>query len=144
MISQQTLLIVVLAPLLASILAGLAGRAIGRIGTHSVTILGVGLACGLSIYVLKQLLDGAPSYNENVYTSSTGAVVAGAVSYLQGSMDRDAVGRSYDTGAPYATWSTRTYTREQPNSLRPVGLRSPGLRRRKDGKKIDYRQPCYA
>jgi len=28
-------------------------------------------------------------------------------------MDRDALGRSYDAGAPYATWSTRTYTREQ-------------------------------
>jgi len=68
MISQQTLLIIVLAPLLASILAGLAGRAIGRAGAHWVTILGVATSCVLSIYVLKQLLDGAPSYNENVYT----------------------------------------------------------------------------
>jgi NADH-quinone oxidoreductase subunit L len=33
-----------------------------------VTILGVAVACGLSIYVLTQLLDGVPSYNENVYT----------------------------------------------------------------------------
>jgi NADH-quinone oxidoreductase subunit L len=68
MISQQLLLVIVLAPLLASILAGLAGRAIGRKGAHWVTILGVAAACGLSVYVLKQLLDGAPSYNHNLYT----------------------------------------------------------------------------
>lgn len=68
MISQQTLLIIVLAPLLASILAGLAGRVIGRKGAHSVTILSVAIACGFSIYVLKQLIDGAPTYNENLYT----------------------------------------------------------------------------
>ena len=28
-------------------------------------------------------------------------------------MDRDALGRSYDSAAPYATWATRTYTRDQ-------------------------------
>jgi NADH-quinone oxidoreductase subunit L len=69
MISQQTLLIIVLAPLLASILAGLAGRVIGRAGAHWVTILGVAISCGFSIYVLKLLYwDAAPSYNDNVYT----------------------------------------------------------------------------
>jgi NADH-quinone oxidoreductase subunit L len=68
MISQQILLIIVLAPLVASILAGLAGRVIGRKGAHSVTILGVAIACGLSLYVLKLLLDGAPNYNANLYT----------------------------------------------------------------------------
>src|SRR5882724_804738 len=68
MISQQVLLIVVLAPLLASIVAGLAGRVIGHVGAHSVTILGVAVSCGLSIYVLIQLLNGAPIYNDNVYT----------------------------------------------------------------------------
>jgi SpoIID/LytB domain protein len=56
---------------------------------------------------------GATENNENVFTSSTGAKVAGAVSYLRGSSDRDASGRSYDAAAPYATWSTRTYTRAQ-------------------------------
>src|SRR3954452_3264540 len=68
MISQSTLLIIVLAPLLAALLAGLAGKVIGRIGSHTVTILGVGLSCGLSIYVLTQLLGGAPTFNESVYT----------------------------------------------------------------------------
>jgi NADH-quinone oxidoreductase subunit L len=68
MISQQLLLVIVLAPLVASILAGLAGRAIGRSGAHWVTILGVATACGCSIYVLSQLLDGAQTYNANLYT----------------------------------------------------------------------------
>lgn len=56
---------------------------------------------------------GGTENNENVYTSSTGAKVAGVVSYLRGSMDRDATGRSYDTGAPYATWATQTYAQAQ-------------------------------
>ncbi|MBB6091894.1 NADH-quinone oxidoreductase subunit L [Povalibacter uvarum] len=68
MISQSTLLTIVLAPLLAAIVAGLAGRVIGRIGAHSVTIAGVALSCGLSIWVLKMLIDGAPVFNESVYT----------------------------------------------------------------------------
>ncbi len=68
MISQSTLLIIVLAPLIAALLAGLAGKVIGRIGAHTVTILGVAISCGLSIYVLSQLLHGAPTFNESVYT----------------------------------------------------------------------------
>jgi len=68
MISQPILLLIVLAPLLAALLAGLAGRSIGRVGAHTVTILGVALSCGFSLYVLKQLLDGTPNYNANLYT----------------------------------------------------------------------------
>ena len=51
--------------------------------------------------------------NENVYTSATGAKVAGPVSYLRGSSDRKADGTPYDAGAPYATWATATYTTVQ-------------------------------
>lgn len=68
MISQSVLLTIVLAPLLAAILAGIAGKVIGRAGAHTVTIAGVGLAFGLSAYVLKLLLDGAPIVNQTVYT----------------------------------------------------------------------------
>ena len=69
MISQSTLLTIVLAPLFAAIAAGIGGRAIGRIGAHCVTIAGVALSCGLAIWVLKQLLlDDAPIYNASVYT----------------------------------------------------------------------------
>ncbi len=51
--------------------------------------------------------------NENVYTSATGAKVAGAVSYLRGSSDRKPDGTPYDAGAPFSTWATRTYTTAQ-------------------------------
>ncbi|HEY7131626.1 MAG TPA: SpoIID/LytB domain-containing protein [Candidatus Limnocylindrales bacterium] len=48
--------------------------------------------------------------NENVFVSSTGAIVAGAVSYLRGSSDRAPDGSSYDQTSPYATWKTATYS----------------------------------
>ena len=53
---------------------------------------------------------GATEHNENVYVSATGARVASAVSYLRGSSDRRADGTAYDSGSPYATWKTATYT----------------------------------
>ncbi len=66
---ENTLLTIVLAPLIAAILAGVFGRFIGRAGAHTVTILGVAIACGLSIMVLKQLITGeAENYYGNVYT----------------------------------------------------------------------------
>jgi NADH-quinone oxidoreductase subunit L len=48
--------VIALAPLVAAIVAGLAGRAIGRVGAHSVTIAGVALSCALSFYVLYGIL----------------------------------------------------------------------------------------
>ena len=69
MISKTVLLWVVLAPLLGAVLAGLFGRRIGRVGSHTVTIAGVAISCALSVYVLWQLVgQGAPPFNENVYT----------------------------------------------------------------------------
>lgn len=56
---------------------------------------------------------GATEHNENVYVSATGATVASPVSYLRGSSDRRPDGAAFDSASPYATWSTRTYTREQ-------------------------------
>ncbi len=53
---------------------------------------------------------GATENNENVFVSSTGAKVAGAVSYLRGSSDRDPTGAAYDAAAPYATWQTHAYS----------------------------------
>jgi NADH-quinone oxidoreductase subunit L len=62
-------LTIVLAPLLASIIAGLFGKAIGRNGAHSITILGVGISCALSFYVLyMQVFGGMPAFNGTVYT----------------------------------------------------------------------------
>jgi NADH-quinone oxidoreductase subunit L len=68
MIQESILVTIVLAPLVAALMAGLAGKVIGRAGAHTLTILGVLISCGLSIYVLKQLLDGAPVYNDAWYT----------------------------------------------------------------------------
>ena len=68
-ISKIHLLLIVLAPLLGAILAGLFGRQIGRAGAHAVTIAGVGTSFALSAYVLWQLVgQGAPPFNENLYT----------------------------------------------------------------------------
>ncbi len=66
---EQIYLTIVLAPLIAAIVAGLAGKAIGRAGAHSITILGVAIAFGLSVWVLTGLVDGsAEVYNGTLYT----------------------------------------------------------------------------
>ena len=66
---QSIYLTIVLAPLLACIVAGLFGRSIGRIGAHSITILGVGISCALSFYVLyQQVFVGLEPFNGSVYT----------------------------------------------------------------------------
>ncbi len=65
---QQILLAIVLAPLTAAVLAGLFGKWIGRNGAHTVTIVGVAVACGLSFKVLFDLLNGAPVFDGAVYT----------------------------------------------------------------------------
>jgi NADH-quinone oxidoreductase subunit L len=62
-------LTIVLAPLIASIVAGLFGKQIGRAAAHWVAILGVGLSCVLSILVFKNIYwDGGPVENYTVYT----------------------------------------------------------------------------
>jgi NADH-quinone oxidoreductase subunit L len=66
---QDIYLTIALAPLVAAIVAGLFGRSIGRAGAHSITIAGVGLSCGLSLYVLyKFLYEGLTPFNGPVYT----------------------------------------------------------------------------
>jgi NADH-quinone oxidoreductase subunit L len=65
---EQTLLIIVLAPLVASIVAGLFGKWIGRVGAHTVTIAGVAISCVLSGMVLFDLLTGGKTFDGPVYT----------------------------------------------------------------------------
>src|SRR5579863_3012261 len=56
-------------PLAGAVLAGLAGRLLGRVGSHSVTTGSVAISCVLSLYVLKQIAwDGVPSFNGPIYT----------------------------------------------------------------------------
>lgn len=69
----QCCLVIVLAPLLGSIVAGFFRNQIGRVGAHSVTITGVALSLVLSIYVATMILSGAvPILNTNLYTWASG------------------------------------------------------------------------
>ena len=65
---ERTLLIIVLAPLLAAIAAGLFGRWIGRTGAHSVTIAAVAVSFALSVKVLWEITHGSPVFDDAVYT----------------------------------------------------------------------------
>src|SRR5277367_1250143 len=66
---QSIYLTIVLAPLIACLIAGLFGKAVGRVGAHRLTILGVGISCALSFYVLyQQLFGGLEPFNGTVYT----------------------------------------------------------------------------
>ena len=73
------------------------------------TVLWYGTAVVNALY--HSTGGGATENNENVFVSATGKRVAGKVTYLRGSMDRRDDGTPYDAGAPYATWSTKTYAR---------------------------------
>src|ERR1700692_3573637 len=66
---QGIYLTIALAPLVAAVIAGLFGKSIGKAGAHGITILGVGISCLLSFYVLYQILFNAQApYNGTVYT----------------------------------------------------------------------------
>ena len=82
MISMKTLYLVVpLAPLAGSIIAGLAGRAIGRAGAHWVTILSVLVAFVGSCFVLADVLEGT-TFNGSVYTWLTSGGVRFEIGFL--------------------------------------------------------------
>jgi NADH-quinone oxidoreductase subunit L len=66
-LSQNLLLVVPLAPLAGALIAGLAGKSVGRTGSHVATILGVLVSFICSAVVLKAVaLDGA-RFNATVY-----------------------------------------------------------------------------
>jgi NADH-quinone oxidoreductase subunit L len=66
---ENIYLAIPLLPLFGAITAGLFGRHIGRAGAHWITILGVLTSFVLSLIVIKHIVfDGAPVYNETVYT----------------------------------------------------------------------------
>ena len=66
---ENIYLMIVLAPLVGALIAGFFGGRIGRAGAHGVTILGVGLSCLLSLYVLKGFLVGSLGvFDGPVYT----------------------------------------------------------------------------
>ena len=74
-------LLVPLAPLAGAILAGLAGRAIGRAGAHSVTILGVLVSFLASCWIFADVLQGN-TFNGSVYTWLTSGGVRLEIGFL--------------------------------------------------------------
>lgn len=67
--SSSVYLAIILCPLAAALLAGLAGRLIGRSGAHSVTILAVGASFVMSLMALREQLEpNAIPFNQEVYT----------------------------------------------------------------------------
>jgi len=75
-------LAIVLAPLAASVAAGLGGRFVGRAGAHTLCIAGVAVSFAGSAWVLQQMLAGAPVYNEVVYTWGVSDGIAMQVGFL--------------------------------------------------------------
>src|SRR6201996_8114613 len=65
-LNENLLLAVPLAPLAGSLIAGLFGKAVGRAGAHTVTILGVAIAFVLSAIVFFDVMNGA-SFSATVY-----------------------------------------------------------------------------
>lgn len=73
---QQLCLIIVLAPLAGSIIAGFFRNQIGRVGAHTVTILGVSISFIVSLYIAFQIFSGAmPSENTLLYHWATGGAL---------------------------------------------------------------------
>lgn len=66
---ENIYLIIVLSPLLGAIIAGFFGSILGRIATHSITILGVLVSTILALYVFNHhIIEGSQAFNENLYT----------------------------------------------------------------------------
>ncbi|HMR69910.1 MAG TPA: proton-conducting transporter membrane subunit, partial [Rubrivivax sp.] len=80
-ISQNLLLVVVLAPLAGALVAGLAGRAVGRAGAHTVTILGVAVSFVASVMTLLAVLDGA-RFDQTIYEWATVGSLTMEVGFL--------------------------------------------------------------
>jgi len=75
-LNANLLLAVPLAPLVGATVAGLFGtrffgNLIGRAASHTITILGVLISFLISAYTLWSLIDGAPVFNETIYTWMT-------------------------------------------------------------------------
>jgi NADH-quinone oxidoreductase subunit L len=67
--SETLTIIIVLAPLVGAILAGLFGKSIGRVGSHVVTIGGVAIALLLSLVIFKRVaIDELYIIEQSVYT----------------------------------------------------------------------------
>ena len=78
---QKLYLIIPLAPLFGAIVAGLFGKVIGRVGAHSVAILGVAVAFVGSLIVFQDV-EAGNVYNGTVYTWATSGNLKLEVGFL--------------------------------------------------------------
>ena len=65
---KSLLVLIPLAPLFGSLLAGLLGKTIGRTGAHLATILGVAIALMASLFVANEVFSHGFHFNEALYT----------------------------------------------------------------------------
>ncbi|WJF91582.1 NADH-quinone oxidoreductase subunit L [Paraburkholderia bonniea] len=84
-LNENLLLAVPLAPLAGSLIAGLFGKAVGRAGAHTVTILGVAISFILSAFVFWDVLHGA-SFNATIYEWMTVGKMKFEVGFLVDSL----------------------------------------------------------
>lgn len=73
---HQVTIAIVLAPLIGAIIAGLFGSSIGRKGAHRITILGVAIACSLSIAVFKHIILMAARVSTKVFIPGLSRMVS--------------------------------------------------------------------
>ena len=78
---QKLYLLVPLAPLFGSIVAGLFGKVVGRAGAHSVTILGVAVSFLASIVIFQDVQAGNV-FNGTLYTWATSGSLTLEVGFL--------------------------------------------------------------
>lgn len=85
--NMSVYLTIALAPLFGSIVAGLFGKWIGRVGAHCVTIAGVAVSAVLSAWVLYGFATGqAQVFDQNVYTWLTMGGLDFSVGFLVDSL----------------------------------------------------------
>ena len=78
---QKLYLLVPLAPLFGAIVAGLFGKVVGRVGAHSVTILGVAVSFLASIVIFQDVQAGN-TFNGTLYTWATSGSLTLEVGFL--------------------------------------------------------------
>jgi NADH-quinone oxidoreductase subunit L len=99
-------LVIVLAPLFGSLIAGLFGKKIGRAGAHWVTIIGVAISSILSMLVYKHhIIDGAPDYNQALYTWLTSGGINFQIGFLI-----DSLSVSMMVVVSFVSWMIHIYT----------------------------------
>jgi len=96
---------VVLAPLVASLIAGLMGKAIGRKASHTITIAGVAISFVLSVIIFKQVLALDEAIDVTVYRWAT----SGAWNFQVGFMI-DRLSALMMMVVTFVSWMVHIYT----------------------------------